>query len=576
MAMSGAEYNSHIALDGARKSRGNLTGARIRIVMAGLVAVFGLVCGKLVILANTPVTANIEVLERDAATTATRPAILDRNGLEMALDISAPSLYAEPSRMVDKEEAVEKITQVLPEIDPDWLRERLSRDKDFVWIARELTPTQRDTIFNLGLPGIDFKTETKRYYPGNAVASHILGMASVDQQGLSGIEARMDRDDLALLQNLGFARGRDLEAVNLSIDMRVQHAVREVLLDSLERYKAIAAAAVILDVHTGETVAMVSLPDFDPNAPSTFTERWMDKKDQRFNRITLGRYELGSTFKTITMAAALDSGRVSLTDSFDARFPIRFGRYSIDDFHGKHRILTVPEVYKYSSNIGTIRVMQTLGKDEYRAFITKLGFDDPLSIELPETIASDVPKTFSEVGAATASYGHGLAVTPLHMASAVSALVNGGIYIPATMFPRTREQAEKLGHKVVSPSTSEKVRYLMRLNALEGSGTHAKKISAGYGIGGKTGTAEKVVDGKYSSEKSLAVFASAFPIDAPQYSMVVLVDEPQPENAQSGNTAGWNAGEVSGRILARVAPLLGIAPNFNENSDLNMIPSELR
>lgn len=569
------ETNSQIALEGARKSRGNLTGARIRIVMAGLVVVFGLVTAKLVVLANSDVDFSVEVAERDAATTATRPTIVDRNGLEMALDITAPSLFAEPSRMVDKEEALAKLLQELPDLDPDWLKERLSRDKDFVWLARELSPTQQDRIFNLGLPGIDFKNETKRYYPGNEVASHILGMVNIDQQGLAGLEERIDRDNLSLLQDLGFARGRQLEDVELTIDMRVQHAVREVLLDGLERYKAIAAAGVVLDAYTGETIAMVSLPDFNPNDPATFTQRWLGKKDQRFNRITLGRYELGSTFKTISFAATLDSGKVRLRDKFDARFPVRFGKYSIDDFHGKRRILSVPEVYKYSSNIGTIKMMQEMGKDEYRAFLSKIGFDERLAIELPETIESNIPDKFSEIVAATASYGHGLAVTPLHMASAVSALVNGGNFVPATLFPRSLERAKEMGRPVVSETTSDLMRYLMRLNALEGSGTHARKMSAGYGMAGKTGTAEKVVNGRYSSEKSLTVFASAFPIDEPRYAMVILVDEPQRENEKSGRTAGWNAGEVSGRVLERIAPMLGIAPDFNEDTELKLIPREL-
>ena len=575
--MSAADISSlgPIALDGARKTRGSLTETRIRVLMVFIAAAFILIVAKLVTLGGTEIATSIEGREIDEIT-ATRPAILDRNGIEMAVDVRVPSLYAEPNRMVDKEGAIKAILTVLPDLDVNMLRDRLSRDKEFVWIKRELTPAQKEEILRLGVPGFDFLTESKRFYPGGAEASHIMGMVNVDNKGTAGIEARLDRDEVALLQDLGFARDRVLAPVNLSIDMRVQHAMREQLLDALDRYQAVAAAGVLIDVDTAEVIGMVSLPDFDPNTPTSFSDLWMDKKNQRFNRITLGRYELGSTFKTITFAAALDAGAVSLTDSFDARFGIRFGRYTIDDFHGKHRVLQVPEIYKYSSNIGTIKIMQTLGKDNYRAFLTRMGFETPLKIELPETITSNIPETFSEVGAATASFGHGLSVTPLHMAQAVAALVNGGILRSATLFPRTQAEADAIGTRVVSPQTSERIRYLMRLNALEGSGSHANKISDGYRVGGKTGTAEKVENGQYVSNRNLNAFASTFPVDEPKYAMVILVDEPKRENEQSGDTAGWNAGEVTGRVIAQVAPLLGVTPDFDEMTDARLVPPELR
>lgn len=575
MSIADHPHSGSITVEGARKSLGNLTGTRIRVVIIGIALAFLAVGIRLALLGTVTTDTTIEGRARSAIT-ASRPPILDRNGLEMAVDIRVPSLYAEPNKMIDKAEAIAKLRTVLPDLDPAWLKQRFDKDKGFVWIKRELTPQQKQQILDLGIPGLDFLTESKRFYPGRNEASEVLGMVNIDNQGLSGIERHMDETDVALLQKLGLARGRALEPVTLSLDMRVQHAMREVLLDSLSRYKAIAAAGVIVNVHTGEVVALSSLPDYDPNDPSTYTAPWEGKKEQRFNRITLGRYELGSTFKTITFAAALDSGIVNLTDSFDARFGVKFGRFTITDFHGKHRILTMPEVFKYSSNVGTIHIMQTIGKEVFRKFITRMGFDDPLKIELPEKTTSEIPKHFSDVGAATASFGHGLATTPLHMAQAIAALVNGGIFIPATLYPRTEAEATAIGHRVVSPGVSERIRYLLRLNALEGSGTHAYRLSKGYRIGGKTGTAEKVIDGRYSKTKSLNVFASAFPIENPRYAMVIIVDEPQPENDHSGNTAGWNAGEVSGRIVERVAPMLGIAPEFDTSIDENLVPPELR
>ncbi|MBN9345926.1 MAG: penicillin-binding protein 2 [Devosia sp.] len=563
------ESGTPIAIDGSRKTRRSLTKARIRWVIAALIVIFGAVAGRLVQLGMVEQDNTIEGQTRDLIT-ASRPAILDRNGLELAVDIRVPSLFAEPRRIIDVEEAAQAIHSVLPDINIDWLRQRLTGDKGFVWIKRELTPAIQERIMQLGIPGLDFVTESKRFYPGGTESSHILGAVNIDNQGIAGMEKDMDDEGVALLQSIGLARGNELEPVNLSIDLRVQHVMHNVLADALTRYKAIAAAGVMMDVHTGEILGLVSLPDFDPNNPVTALEK------DRFNRITSGIYELGSTFKTVTMAAALDSGKVRVTDSFDARFGVRFGRFTIDDFHGKHRVLTVPEIYKYSSNIGTIKVMQALGKDEFRAFLTELGFDKPAPIELPERRQPKVPEKFSEIVAATASFGHGLSISPLHMVRAISAFVNGGDLPVPTLYRTTPEEAEKRYQPVVSEETSERIRYLMRLNALEGSGSRMNKFAAGYRAGGKTGTAEKVVNGRYDSSKSLAVFASAFPLDNPRYAMVILVDEPRNENEQSGRTAGWNAGEATGRIVQRVAPMLGISPEFGDILDQKLVPAELR
>ncbi len=568
MAAMAEGFAPTIALDGARKVRGSLTQARIRWVILGLILGFLAVGGRLVQLGMVVPDSTIEGQARDVIT-ATRPPILDRNGLEMAVDIRVPSLYAEPRHIIDVDEAAAKLLTVLPDLDPTWLRQRLSGDKGFVWIERELSPAVQERIMRLGIPGIDFITESKRFYPGMAEASHILGSVNIDNQGIAGIERHIDGEDLALLQDLGLARGNELTPVTLSIDMRVQHVMHEELVDALTRYQAIAAAGVMIDIHTGEVIALASLPDFDPNDPSSALVK------DSFNRITAGIFELGSTFKTVTMAAALDSGKVTLNDQFDARFGIRFGRHTIEDFHGKHRVLSVPEIYKYSSNIGTIRVMQTLGKEEFRSFLTRLGFDRRVPFELPEMRLPSVPQKFSEVGAATASFGHGLSISPLHMAVAMAAFANGGNYIAPTLYHRTLAEAEAAYVRVLQPATSVDLRYLMRLNALEGSGSQMEKVAKGYRAGGKTGTAEKVIDGQYTSGKVFNVFASVFPMDNPQYAMVVVVDEPKAENAQSGTTSGWNAGMMTGRIIQRVAPMLGVAPDFSESLDLGLRPPEL-
>ncbi len=569
MAVTTEDFAQTITLEGARKQRGTLTQARIRWMMLAIVIGFALVGGRLVQLGMVETDQTIEGQTRDAIQ-ASRPPILDRNGLEMAVDIRVPSLFAEPRRIVDVDEAVRKLRTVLPNLDEAWLRNRLSGDKGFVWVQRELTPAIQDQVMRLGIPGIDFITESKRFYPAMNEAAHILGSTNVDNQGIAGIERSMDSESLALLQELGLARGNALTPVELSVDMRAQHVMHDQLVDAMTRYQAIAAAGVMMDVHTGEIIALASVPDFNPNEPATALVK------DTFNRITSGIFEPGSTFKTITIAGALDSGAVRITDQFDARYGIRFGRFTIDDFHGKHRILSLPEVYKYSSNIGTIRIMQAMGKENFRAFLSKMKFDERVDFELPEMRVPTVPKDFSEVGAATASFGHGLSISPLHLVTSYAAFVNGGNYVPPTLYKREMAEAEPLYERVISEETSRNMRYLMRLNALEGSGSQMNKAAQGYRAGGKTGTAEKVVDGRYSSSKVTNFFASAFPLDNPRYAIVIMVDEPKAENPQSGTTAGWNAGAITGRLIQRVAPMLGVAPDFSEELDLQIVPPALR
>ena len=569
MTITANDLSPTIALDGVRKARGNLTQARIRWMILAVILGFLAVGGRLVQLGMVVVDNSIEGQARDAIT-ATRPPILDRNGLEMAVDIRVPSLFAEPRRIIDIEEAVTKLRTVLPDLDESWLRSRLTGDKGFVWLRRELTPAIEEQIMRLGIPGIDFITESKRFYPAMNEASHVLGSTNVDNQGIAGIERHMDTESIALLQELGLARGNALTPVELSIDMRVQHVLHDQLTDAMTRYQAIAAAGAMIDIYTGEIIALSSLPDFNPNDPASALVK------DSFNRVTAGIFEPGSIFKTVTLAGAIDSGAVNMTSDFDARYGVRFGRFTIDDFHGKHRILSLPEVYKYSSNIGTIRIMQAMGKDNYRAFLSRMKLDERVQFELPEMRVPSIPKELSEVGAATASFGHGLSVSPLHMLTAYAAFVNGGNYIAPTLYKRSLTEAQALYRPVLKPSTSAEIRYLMRLNALEGSGSYMNKLALGYRAGGKTGTAEKVVDGRYSSSKVTNFFGSAFPLDNPRYAMVIMVDEPKSEGPTFGTTAGFNSGMVTGRIVQRVAPMLGIAPDFSEVLDQNLMPPELR
>lgn len=498
-----------------------------------------------------------------SATLAARPAILDRNGIPMAMDIRVPSLFAEPRRIIDVEEAAKAIRDVLPHLDFDWVRNRLDGEGGFAWIARELTPQIETEIMRKGIPGLEFLTETKRFYPAFNQASHILGAVNVDNAGVAGIETHIDaRYDLRILHATGLGRGAAMAPFFLSIDMRVQNILHAELVDALRRYSAIAAAGALIDVHSGELIAMASLPDFDPNNPASMLV------EGRFNRMTAGNFEPASIFKPITIAGALDMGAISLDDQVDAGTPVRFGRHTISDYYGKNRVLSVPEVLIYSSNIGTIRIAQAMGADVFRAYLSTMGLDASPSLEIPESRAPVLPKALSDVAAATISFGHGLSVTPLQMLVATAALVNDGFLVQPTLVRTEADAAKANGKPVLKAETSLQMRYLLRLNALQGSARRADALASGYRLGGKTGTAEKVVGGRYSSEVVTTFFSSVFPLDAPRYAMLVMVDEPKAEAPGLGRTAAYNAGDVTGRITARIAPMLGILPSDWDNFPL--------
>ena len=491
----------------------------------------------------------------DAIATA-RPDILDRNDEVLATDVRVPSLYAEPRRLIDVDEAVELLTADLPDIDATELRERLSSKRGFVWLKRDITPEQQRAIYRQGLPGIGFLNENKRDYPSNNEASHILGHVNIDNQGIAGMEKWLDGHGLAALHMAGLATDRLQNPVELSVDLRVQHALRDELVAARTKFKALATAGIVLDVRTGEVVAMVSEPDYNPNNPHEALD------PTRINRLTTGVFEMGSTFKAFTIAMALDSGKVTLKSSFDARMPLRFGKFDIHDFHAQNRVLTVPEIFTYSSNIGAARAALAVGVEAHKAFLKKMGQLDRLRTELPESAEPIVPKRWGELNTITIAFGHGLSVAPLQAVMGTAALVNGGILIPPTFLKRSEAEAAALGKRVIKPETSEMMRYLMRLNVEKG--TAEKAEVKGYYIGGKTGTADKVINGHYSKTKVLTDFMAVLPADKPRYVLLIMIDDPQVLPETHGfNTSGWNAVPVGGAVVARIAPLLGIEPRMD-------------
>jgi cell division protein FtsI (penicillin-binding protein 3) len=538
-------------LDRSAKAR-----ARIGLAILAFAAVYLVIASRLVMFAIQADEHTVQrVVSSDAVATA-RPDILDRNGEILATDVRVPSLYAEPRRLIDVDEAVELLTADLPDLDPKELRERLSSKRGFVWLKRDITPEQQREIYRQGLPGIGFLNENKRDYPNGDEISHLIGHVNIDNQGIAGMEKWLDGQGLAALHMAGLATDRLQSPVQLAVDLRVQHALRDELVAAKAKFSAIAAAGLVLNIRTGEVVALVSEPDYDPNNPHEALD------PSRINRLTTGVYEMGSTFKAFTVAMALDSGKVTLNSKFDARMPLQMGRFTIHDFDAQRRILSVPEIFTYSSNIGAARMALSLGSDAQRAFLKKLGQLDRLRTELPESADPILPRRWSDLTTATIAFGHGLSVAPLQAAMGVAAIMNGGILIPPTFLKRSEAEAATLGRRVIKPETSTMMRYLMRLNVEKG--TAEKADVPGYYIGGKTGTADKVVNGRYSKTKVLTDFMAILPADQPRYLVLIMLDEPHATPETHGfTTSGWNAVPTGGALVSRIAPLLDIAPRMD-------------
>src|SRR5437868_4014412 len=530
--------------------------ARVGFAILAFAAIYAVIGGRLVVFA---VGADSHSARRtaslDAIATA-RPDIVDRNGEILATDVKAPSLFAEPRRIIDKDEAIELLTGALPDLDSIETRDRLSTRKGFVWLKREITPKQQQDIHRLGIPGIGFLRENKRVYPTGASVAHLIGLVNIDNQGIAGMEKWLDNNGLADLHRAGFATDRLQKPVELSIDLRVEHALRDELLKAKEKFKAKAASGLVSNVKTGEIVAMVSLPDFDPNNPREAHD------PDRINRLTTGVYEMGSTFKTLTLAMALDSGKANLNTLFDARGALHYGKFAIHDTHPLGRSITLSEVFTFSSNVGAARVALSQGVEAHRAFLKKVGQLDRLRTELPESASPIVPKRWGELNTITIAFGHGIAVAPLQAVMGINAMINGGNLIPPTFMKRSEEEALAIAKRVVKKETSDKIRYLMRLNAEIGTAKQADV--KGYYIGGKTGTAETVINGRYSKKQVLNSFTAILPADDPQFQLLVMLDEPKALQGTFGFiTSGWNAVPTGGKVIARIAPLLGIEPRFD-------------
>jgi cell division protein FtsI (penicillin-binding protein 3) len=466
-----------------------------------------------------------------------RADIIDRNGIVLATHLITASVYADTRDIQNLDEAIALLSTVLTEIPIDEIRRKLSSGKSFVWLARHLTPRRQYALQHLGLTGVYLKKDYKRVYPFGRLACHVIGHCDVDGVGLTGVENHFNMSLLASPTPL-----------KLSIDVRVQHVVSELLIEAIQEFKAVGGNVIVMDAHSGEIIAMESYPNFDLNKFGAA------KVDDFFNRNTLGVYEMGSVFKVLNTAIALESGKVSKDSVFDARHPVKVGRFQVTDFRGKNQFLRLDEAFVYSSNIAAVQIaLQFGGSAVQKKFFSDFGVFEPVALEIPETGRPIYPSRWTNVTTMSSAYGYGLAISPIRMLSIINGITSGYMVAPTLLCGKPPEY-----RRIVSTSISTYIRHLMRRVVCEG--TARKSNVAGYRVFAKTGTAYKNKNGQYDQDRSrITIWVGGFPEDAPKYVVLFMLDEPKPTSQTFGfATAGWNVTAYSGKLIARIAPMLGV------------------
>lgn len=525
---------------------------RLMIGVVLFLAAFALMGARTIELGLSSPTAEKTIAREIAVPPVTfaRSDIVDRNGELLAVNLQTSSLYANPREISNPSLVAAKLANVLPDLSQAELEQKLSSKRSFVWIKRKLTPRQKWEVNALGEPALGFREEEDRLYPHGRLAAHALGYVDVDGNGIAGVEHYFN-DRLS-------EAGRTAESLQLSLDIRVQYALADELEAAMRAHQAIGAAGLVMDVNTGEIIALVSMPDFDPNNVRGVGET------EKFNRATKGVYELGSTFKTFTFANALDDGIATFEDGYDATKPLRISRFTINDDHPKNRYLTLPEIFAFSSNIGTAQLALDIGGERQQEFLQSLGLLSAANLELTEVGAPIYPATWRKVSTMTISYGHGIAVSPVQLAAGISAMVNGGRLNAPSML--RSDAGWRGGESVISAATSRQMRQLLRLAVTKGTG--GRSDARGYRVGGKTGTAEKAVGGGYDRKALISSFMGVYPMDDPQYAVFALLDEPKGTKETFGYASGgWVAAPVVKNVILRTAPLLGVLPKA-ENEEL--------
>jgi cell division protein FtsI (penicillin-binding protein 3) len=490
-----------------------------------------------------PVDEAATAARADAVPVSKRADIVDRNGQLLATSLIAHSLYADPKRIWDPVETAKALRTVFPELNEVELIAKLSSRSRFEWLKRRLTPKQKQAVWALAQPGLEFIEESDRVYPMGRLAGHVIGSMQPNGKGINGMERAMD-DRLMT--------GHSATPLKLSIDSRVQYLVETELAHAASSQRAIGGAGIIMDVRTGEVVASASWPFMDPNRPE------INSPNEQNNRATNSRFEMGSTFKVFTVAIGLEDKVITPETFFDARAPMHIGDETIHDFHGQNKMMSVVEILSHSSNIGTVRIARSVGAERVKEFFHRVGLMEASGGELVESAKPLLPRRWSDISAATASFGHGIAVSPMAVAAAYGAISNGGNYVRPTFLARD-EASPVSSRQVLSNETSTTIVDLMRKVVTEGTGRRADAI--GYLVAGKTGTGEKAGPNGYDANRRVSSFAGVFPANEPRYSILILLDEPK-GSAESGGvaTAGMTAAPSVARIVERVAPLLGVVP----------------
>jgi len=527
---------------------------RLVLVIVGFLLVFSVLSIKLIFVASVNLITTSKFLGRDDMF---RRDIVDRYGNLLAVNLPIASLYAKPKKIVDSEILAQKLVQVFPELEKRKILELLNINKNFVWIKRDISPKQQEDIYNLGIPGLEFEREQKRIYTYGNLLSHVVGYVGRDMEGLAGIEKFFDKM-LTTQDEDNYSGNSNLQ---LSIDVRVQNILAEEIDKTLKKFHAKGAAGIVVDPNNGEIIAMVSKPDFDPHYPGNALG------DQLFNMVTQGVYEMGSGMKALTLAIGLDTGIVNMNDAYDLSY-MKVGKFKVKDYHPVKGWHSIGQIFLHSSNIGVSQIMLEIGKNNLRNYLKKLKLLEKIEIELPERARPLFPpySRWSDLSLVTMSYGYAISESPAHFIQAMMPLVNGGFLYPLTLLKR-KENTAIVGEKIFKETTSKYMRQLMRLVVKEGTGKKAEVN--GYYIGGKTGTAEKVIGGKYYKDKRISSFFGIMPATNPKYIIYIIFDEPQGiKETYNFAGGGWTAAPTVGAVLERIAVLYGMNKLDETDSDV--------
>ena len=473
--------------------------------------------------------------------------ILDRNNNLLATTVNISSLNINPQEVLDVNQTILKLKKIFPKLNREKLLQKLNSNKKHVQILREISPRDHVSLLKLGIEALKIESSKKRIYPNHSLASHVLGNTDIDGKGIAGIEKKFDKV---------LANGED---ISISIHSGIQHITKTLLLEQINQFKAEGGAGIIMDTKNGEIYALVSLPDYNANNYNKLLG------NKLFNKATKGIYELGSTLKLITAAVALESNLINENEVFDVSSPLRISSRTIRDYHPLNYAISIPEVVVHSSNIGSAKIAEKFGSSTQLKYLKSLGLMDKLSLELPELGRPQVRTDKKLLTTMTISYGHGISITPTHLASATATIVNNGIRVDPTLLISKSAKKEK---RIFSKKTSKTMKSIMRLVVSNKNGTAKQAEASGYLVGGKTGTAEKTNPaGGYFKKQNIVTLTSAFPMNNPRFIITVMIDNPK----GSKRTAGWVAAPVVNKIVTRIAPILNIKPqtkssvNFSRN-----------